>query len=114
MTTPQRTTLEATWPTHRPNPLFVVLRFPLFLLCLLILLSAPAHAQNAPSTGASIPAPMGTTISGIINTDTHWTMADSPVIVTDDVTVMNNATLTIDAGVVVKFNDWWDLSLIHI
>jgi len=53
---------------------------------------------------AATPAFADTPVSGNITTNTNWTLAQSPFIVTGTVTVSNNATLTIDPGVVVKFN----------
>lgn len=47
----------------------------------------------------------GTQVSGIISTDTTWTLVNSPYIVTNDVTIKNGVTLTIEPGVVVKFDD---------
>jgi len=45
-----------------------------------------------------------TPVSGNISEDTTWDIADSPYIVTADVTVLVDVTLTIEPGVVVKFN----------
>ena len=45
-----------------------------------------------------------TDVSGIISSDTTWALANSPYIVTDNVLVEDGVTLTIEAGVVVKFN----------
>lgn len=45
-----------------------------------------------------------TNVSGNITTDTTWTLANSPYIVTGTVQVVEGATLTIDPGVTVKFN----------
>ncbi|MCK5291174.1 MAG: right-handed parallel beta-helix repeat-containing protein [Thermoplasmata archaeon] len=45
-----------------------------------------------------------TYISGVIGTDTTWDRPGSPYIVTGDVTVTSGATLTIEAGVEVRFN----------
>ncbi|MGB2869467.1 MAG: right-handed parallel beta-helix repeat-containing protein [Bacteroidota bacterium] len=44
------------------------------------------------------------TVSGPIASDTTWTLASSPVTVTATVTVPNGKMLTIEPGVVVKFN----------
>jgi hypothetical protein len=44
-----------------------------------------------------------TNVSGVISSDTTWTPTGSPYIVTGDVTVDYLATLTIEPGVVVKF-----------
>jgi len=46
-----------------------------------------------------------TNVSGGIFTNTTWTLAGSPYIVTDTVVVFPNVTLTIEAGVTVKFDD---------
>ena len=59
----------------------------------------------------------GTNIAGgIISTDSTWTLAGSPYHVNADLTIAAGATLHIEAGVVVKFNDvdgsnyyWTDL-----
>jgi len=44
-----------------------------------------------------------TNVSGYISTNTTWTLANSPYIVTADVIVVPNVFLTIEPGVVVKF-----------
>src|SRR5438105_1208387 len=44
-----------------------------------------------------------TNVSGMINQDTTWSLANSPYVVTGSVTVAAGVTLTIEAGVVVKF-----------
>ena len=46
-----------------------------------------------------------TNVSGGIFSNTTWTVANSPYIVTDDVVVFASVTLTIEPGVIVKFND---------
>lgn len=46
-----------------------------------------------------------TEVCGFISKDTTWTSANSPYIVTCDVTLLNSSTLTIDPGVTVKFAD---------
>ena len=45
-----------------------------------------------------------TTVGGLITADTHWTAANSPYVVTLDILVVNNATLTIDPGVEVRLD----------
>ena len=45
-----------------------------------------------------------TNVSGIINTNTTWTQANSPYIVTGNILVQTGSTLTIEPGVVVKVN----------
>lgn len=48
---------------------------------------------------------LGTNVKGLISKNTTWTVAGSPYIVTGgNVTVGKNAALTIEPGVVVKFN----------
>ncbi|MBI3005382.1 MAG: right-handed parallel beta-helix repeat-containing protein [Ignavibacteriales bacterium] len=44
------------------------------------------------------------TVSGPITSDTTWTLANSPMTVTGTVTVSSGVALTIEPGVVVKFN----------
>ncbi len=53
-----------------------------------------------------------TYVNGIISTDTTWTLAGSPYIVTGDIYVYGTTTeptLTIEPGVVVKFDGPWTL-----
>jgi len=45
-----------------------------------------------------------TAVSGAIASNTVWTLAGSPYIVTDNIDVSESATLTIEPGVVVKFS----------
>ena len=45
-----------------------------------------------------------TTVSGAITSDSTWSLADSPYILTGSVLVPDGVTLTIEAGVTVKFN----------
>jgi parallel beta-helix repeat protein len=53
----------------------------------------------------------GTDVSGVISADTTWDTAGSPWIVVGNVTVGNGATLTIDPGVVVKFDGFYNISV---
>jgi len=63
---------------------------PLWLACLLvILLAVPLRAEIS--------------VGGPVAAATTWRLADSPVLVTSDVTIDNGATLTIEAGVTVRF-----------
>ena len=45
-----------------------------------------------------------TNVSGVISSNTTWTLANSPYIVTGNVLVNEGITLTIEAGVTVKFD----------
>jgi parallel beta-helix repeat protein len=72
-------------------------RIPILCLLTILLLAAPAaHAA--------------TNVSGTISTDTVWTLVGSPYIVTGSITVQGTdgpdgvTTLTIEPGVVVRFN----------
>ena len=65
----------------------------LFFLCLILGFSAQAKD-----------------VCGIIDEDTVWGCADSPIIVTCDVTVIEGVTLTIEPCVEVRFNE--DMALI--
>jgi hypothetical protein len=51
-----------------------------------------------------------TYVEGSIKKDTVWTLVDSPFVISKDVTIFSNATLTIERGVEVRFGG--DFSLI--
>ena len=64
---------------------------PALFLVVLCLVGSPASASGASSS-----------ISGVISTDTTWSVSGSPYLLTGNVGVDTGATLTIDPGVVVK------------
>jgi len=65
-------------------------RLSCLLLCALLgLRTAPVYAETA--------------VGGAIGSDTLWTVAAGPYIVTSAVDIDGNATLTVEAGVVVRF-----------
>src|SRR5687768_11732255 len=82
-----------------PRP---TLGWPLMLatLCALAVLVAVVLSAGPAQAGVAIQA---TTISGDISTDTTWTTAGSPYLVTAPISVTNAATLTIESGVEVRF-----------
>ena len=49
-------------------------------------------------------APQFTEVGGDIDDDTNWSLANSPYIVVENVRILSSATLTIEPGVVVKFD----------
>jgi hypothetical protein len=51
----------------------------------------------------------GSSVGGIISSDSTWTKSDSPYSFTANVLVENGVTLTIDAGVVVNLNSYYIL-----
>ena len=52
-----------------------------------------------------------TEVSGNITSDTIWTLANSPYVVTANVQVLEGAILTIDPGVMIKFNGGLGLNI---
>ena len=72
--------------------------------CMVALLSlALLVPGSTPRSAAGPLAPQATPVSGIIATDTTWTLAAHPYLVNGSVTVAAGVTLTIEPGVVVKF-----------
>ena len=66
------------------------------LLCVSLLVNVQVFATN---------------VSGLISTNTNWTVANSPYIVTGNVLVNTGITLTIQPGVFVKFNSGLSLQI---
>ena len=60
------------------------------------------------TTAAGNAKPLATNVSGIISTNTTWTAAGSPYVLTSDLTVASGVTLTIQAGVTVVGDSWDD------
>lgn len=63
----------------------------------------PSKGQGGGKKSSGI-VPMTLNVSGTISANTTWALADSPFIVTGTVTVASPAVLTIEPGVVVKFD----------
>jgi len=80
----------------------------LVLLCTLIALVSLPHLELwvLVPTGVEIPKvyASGTSVGGIIWSNTTWTLENSPYIVTENILVDVEATLTIEPGVTVKFD----------
>ena len=73
-----------------------------------VLLAAVSLNLLAPASASQVPAAQATDVCGHITTETTWTVANSPYVVTCDVVVDAGVTLTIEPGVVVKFNGWYE------
>ena len=71
------------------------------LMAVICLLSPGSPLRAAPK-----PALLGgpTEVGGIIDTDTTWTAADSPYVVTANTLVSSGITLTIEPGVTISYN----------
>jgi len=53
-----------------------------------------------------------TYVEGAITQDTIWTLVDSPFVISEDITVYPNATLTIEPGVDVRFGGAFSLTVL--
>jgi hypothetical protein len=75
------------------------------LVFLLLVVWLPLTSVAAPAAAAPAGLLAETIVGGEITTDTTWTLAGSPYIVRDqNLTVRDNVTLTIEAGVTVQLN----------
>jgi len=71
--------------------------------CLVVLMTLLTSLPSASNMSVRA-APAYTDVSGPIISDTTWTLANSPYIVIANVEVWQGVTLTIQPGVVIKFN----------
>lgn len=71
--------------------------------CGVVLLLVLGMSGLVPSQNVFARPSASTDVGGLIDTDTTWNLAGSPYIVLTPVLVMEGVTLTIDAGVTVKF-----------
>jgi hypothetical protein len=86
---------------------FTLLIIAFCLLCAGLAAHAPAYAGPL----ASPDAPEGTIVSGNITGNVIWTPAGNPYTVTGNVTLVNGATLTIQPGVQVRFDQYRGLTV---
>jgi len=89
----------------------------LLIISMTLLLAVQASAVHNTPAGRSAahylfasapPSIAATQVCGAISADTTWTLANSSYPVTCDVTVPAGSTLSIEAGVVVKFAYYYD------
>jgi len=78
-----------------------IITFILVINCLFLFSYSEVNSQISEKPK---PAEGPTYVSGTIDTNATWYNDDSPFVVDGNVTVADNATLTIEPGVVVKFN----------
>lgn len=76
----------------------------LLALFLSVVLVGQSLGVLPPTSSTAIPAFASTTVSGVIGADTTWTLGNSPYIVTGNVLVNSGVRLTIEPGVMVKFD----------
>lgn len=83
------------------------------LLLMGIATPAPVVSATTSDTLAVMVTVAGgpTEVGGSITTDATWTLAGSPYLVTSTVTVSNDATLTIEPGVIVRFEAYTALNV---
>jgi hypothetical protein len=69
--------------------------------------SAPVYTSNSQPSPIPTNEPSNSTpVNSIITSDTVWTAANSPYMLTGNVLVSNNAVLTIKPGVTINFNGY--------
>lgn len=82
--------------------------------CSLVLLgltgSGAASAADAPG-GKDVLRAGPTLVSGVLPSNTVWVASNSPYVVTANITVPDNVTLTVSAGVVVKFQQYTGITV---
>lgn len=61
------------------------------------------------SFGFTVSIPVSTPVSGAITQNTLWGLANSPYIVMGNITVNSGITLTVEPGVIVKFNGFYTI-----
>jgi hypothetical protein len=91
-----------------------LLRFTIVACMLLVCVAAmarPARATLEPPSHVepTHAAPATTPVSGVIASDTVWSLQGSPYEVTSTVTVQPGVTLTVEPGVEVRFRQWQGL-----
>ena len=77
------------------------------LLSCALLITLPVSGLILVFAANLVMAQASTDVSGIIGSDTTWTKANSPYILTGNVLVYNGVTLTIEAGATVNLNDFY-------
>ncbi|MBI5149746.1 MAG: right-handed parallel beta-helix repeat-containing protein [Candidatus Omnitrophica bacterium] len=68
-------------------------------------------AGNIAQTSFGFTVAIPTPVSGAITQNTLWTLADSPYIVMGNITVNSGVTLTVEPGVIVKFNGFYAIEM---
>jgi hypothetical protein len=79
----------------------------LVIITIFSLILSSTRQVKAPSE--NLPASAPTLVGGSISSDTIWDFNHSPYVVTSDITVESNVTLTIEPNVVVKFAGYYNL-----
>lgn len=72
----------------------------LFLLVASLLVISPVNVSGK-----------GTSVYGGITSDTTWDLSGSPYYVESNITIVSGVTLTVDAGVEVKFNGFYEIAV---